>query len=102
MPCQVLVNSATATWTSLPGNPGQITPFTAAAKERTGAGGIDAQGRIAHFHDGAKHLDQQLFFVCAGDAGVNIQNMRAGGDLSPCSIAPSPAAPSPTFRPCAG
>lgn len=40
-PAEVIANSATATWTSLSGNPGTISSFNASSTERTGAGGVD-------------------------------------------------------------
>lgn len=40
-PAEVLANTATATWTSLSGSPGQISTFNASSTERSGAGGVD-------------------------------------------------------------
>lgn len=40
-PGQVIPNVAEVRWTSLDGDPGQRSPFTAASTERTGAGGVN-------------------------------------------------------------
>ncbi len=41
MPGQVIPNNADLYWTSLPGNPGQISSYNTNSTERTGAGGVD-------------------------------------------------------------
>jgi uncharacterized repeat protein (TIGR01451 family)/fimbrial isopeptide formation D2 family protein len=43
-----ITNTATETWTSLPGNPGQITPNNPNAYERTGSGST-AQGQLNNY-----------------------------------------------------
>ncbi len=43
-----ITNTATETWTSLPGNPGQITPNNPNAYERTGSGS-SAQGQLNNY-----------------------------------------------------
>jgi uncharacterized repeat protein (TIGR01451 family)/fimbrial isopeptide formation D2 family protein len=45
---QAIINTATTTWTSLPGNPGQITPNSTIAYERTGSGST-SQGQLNNY-----------------------------------------------------
>ena len=45
---QLITNTATQQWTSLPGNPGQITPNNPLAYERTGSGST-AQGQLNNY-----------------------------------------------------
>jgi len=45
---QAITNTATSEWTSLPGNPGQITPNNSAAYQRTGTGST-TQGQLNNY-----------------------------------------------------